>query len=211
MGISIKHVAAAALTVALTTGLAAPAVATPVRATSAPVAAPAAAHAASSSAVTEEQWLDDVSAAVAPARAYVEQRVADSSDPNPAIVFDIDNTTVATHFHPFTEPGIAPVVELAQYAHEHGVAIIFITARPRAIDPVTRHTLEEAGYTVDELYSRGLSDLFKPIQDFKTNARIAVENQGYTIIANIGNNWTDLDGGHAERTFKLPDYNGLLP
>ncbi|MFI1828874.1 hypothetical protein ACH41E_20840 [Streptomyces sp. NPDC020412] len=37
-----------------------------------------------------------------------------------------------------------------------------------------------------------------------------IEAKGYTIIANIGNRPTDLVGGHAERTFKLPDYGGKL-
>jgi hypothetical protein len=51
---------------------------------------------------------------------------------------------------------------------------------------------------------------FDPVQTNKTKARAAIEAQGYTIVANIGNNTTDLDGGYAERTFKLPDYNGAL-
>ncbi|MFD5438580.1 HAD family acid phosphatase [Kitasatospora sp. NPDC127067] len=147
---------------------------------------------------------------IAPARAFVEQRTAEPTDETPAIVFDIDNTTLATHFHPFTMPGIPPVVELAQYAHSRGVAIIFVTARVDFIEPVTRYSLEKAGYTVDELHGRGLGDLFKSVQQYKTDERIKVENEGYTIIASIGNNWTDLNGGHAEQTFKLPDYNGLL-
>ncbi|WP_342353759.1 hypothetical protein [Couchioplanes caeruleus] len=37
-----------------------------------------------------------------------------------------------------------------------------------------------------------------------------MERRGYTIVASIGNSATDLGGGHAERTFKLPDYNGQL-
>lgn len=171
----------------------------------------AAAPAASSgSTVTEQQWLADVTAAIAPARAYVERRTAEPTDERPAIVFDIDNTTLATHFHPFAMPGISPVVELAQYAHARGVAIIFVTARVDFIEPVTRYSLEKAGYTVDELHGRDLCDLFEPVQQYKTDERIEIENEGYTIIASVGNNWTDLGGGHAERTFKLPDYDGLL-
>ncbi|MFF1909832.1 HAD family acid phosphatase [Kitasatospora sp. NPDC058218] len=210
MSIKARLVAAAALTAAITAGLATPAVAAPKAPTvpAAPVQAPAAA--ASSGTVTEAQWLADVSAAIAPARAYVEQRTAEPTNEKPAIVFDIDNTTLATHFHPFAMSGIAPVVELAQYAHARGVAIIFVTARVDFIDAITRHSLTEAGYTVDELHGRDLCDLFKPVQRYKTDERIEVENEGYTIIASVGNNWTDLGGGHAERTFKLPDYDGLL-
>ncbi|WP_346197467.1 HAD family acid phosphatase [Couchioplanes caeruleus] len=51
---------------------------------------------------------------------------------------------------------------------------------------------------------------FQRHQTLKTNARIAIERRGYTIVASIGNSATDLGGGHAERTFKLPDYNGQL-
>ncbi|MEY9947643.1 HAD family acid phosphatase [Kitasatospora sp. GAS1066B] len=207
MSTKAKLIAAAALTAALTTGLATPAIAAPATPAQ-PTAAVAAAT--SSSTVTEAQWLSDVSAAIAPAAAYVQQRTAEPTDQKLAIVFDIDNTTLATHFHPFTMPGIAPVVQLAQYAHAHGVALIFVTARLDFIDPITRHSLSEAGYTVDELRGRDFGDLFEPVQQFKTNQRIQVEDEGYTIIANIGNNWTDLNGGHAEQTFKLPDYNGLL-
>ncbi|MFE2728190.1 HAD family acid phosphatase [Kitasatospora sp. NPDC059327] len=211
MRIKARLVAAAVLTGAITTGLATPAVAAPAapKATAAPVRAPAAAS-ASTATVTEAQWLADVTAAIAPARAYVEQRTAEPANEKRAIVFDIDNTTLATHFHPFAMSGIKPVVELAQYAHARGVAIIFVTARVDFIAPITRHSLTEAGYTVDELHGRDLCDLFKPVQKYKTDERIKVENEGYTIIASVGNNWTDLDGGHAERTFKLPDYNGLL-
>jgi hypothetical protein len=49
-----------------------------------------------------------------------------------------------------------------------------------------------------------------PDQALKTAARTAIENRGYTIVANIGNSVSDLAGGHAERTFKLPDYDGQL-
>ncbi|GAA0671707.1 HAD family acid phosphatase [Kitasatospora atroaurantiaca] len=205
MSIKAKLAATAALTAVITAGLATPAVAAPAH----PIAV-APAVAASSSTVTEAQWLADVSSAIAPARAYVEQRTAEPTGENLAIVFDIDNTTLATHFHPFAMSGIAPVVQLAQYAESRGVSLIFVTARPDFIDLATRISLGRAGYTVDGLHGRDLDDLFEPVQQFKTDQRIKVENQGYTIIANIGNNWTDLNGGHAERTFKLPDYNGLL-
>ena len=39
--------------------------------------------------------------------------------------------------------------------------------------------------------------------DRKSSARAAIEARGYVIIANIGDQHSDLRGGHAERTFKL--------
>lgn len=161
--------------------------------------------------MTESQWLADVRTALAPARGYIEQRTSGADAAvRPAIVFDIDNTTLQSHFHPFSQPAVGPSLDLAAYAHSRGVAVIFITARPDFIDSLTRCALQRAGYPVDGLYGRDLDDLFQPVQDFKTGQRTAVEQQGYTIIANVGNNTTDLVGGHADRTFKLPDYDGLL-
>ena len=40
---------------------------------------------------------------------------------------------------------------------------------------------------------------------FKTAARAKLAAQGVVIIANIGDQESDLVGGYAERTFKLPD------
>jgi len=41
-----------------------------------------------------------------------------------------------------------------------------------------------------------------PLQD---RHRSQIEADGYTIIANIGDQASDLQGGHAEKTFKLPN------
>lgn len=60
------------------------------------------------------------------------------------------------------------------------------------------------------LYVRDLPDLFEEVSAYKTGKRAEIEARGYTIIANIGNSPTDLVGGHAERTVKLPDYGGKL-
>jgi hypothetical protein len=43
------------------------------------------------------------------------------------------------------------------------------------------------------------------VQAFKTTERIKVEAEGYTIIANIGDQMSDIEGGHAQCTFKVPN------
>jgi hypothetical protein len=40
---------------------------------------------------------------------------------------------------------------------------------------------------------------------FKAPRRAAIEQAGYTIIANVGDQPSDHAGGHAERAFILPD------
>ena len=41
--------------------------------------------------------------------------------------------------------------------------------------------------------------------DYKTPIRAAIEKEGYTIVANIGDQPSDLLGGFAERIFLLPN------
>jgi predicted secreted acid phosphatase len=181
-------------------------------AAAAPVQASASASAAQTG-VDYATWQRDVQAVIDQALPYVEQRTAHADGQKLALVFDIDNTTLETDFHPWYElptPAVKPSLELARYAHSRGVDIFFVTARPGIIASETKWNLKSVGYPVSGLYVRDLPDLFDEVSDYKTSKRAQIESLGYTIIANVGNNTTDLVGGHAERTFKLPDYDGQL-
>ncbi|WUC68055.1 hydrolase [Streptomyces sp. NBC_00667] len=159
-------------------------------------------------------WQRDVATVLGTARPYVEQRLAASpAGEKPAIVLDIDNSSLETDFHWFwtnPTPAIAPVLDLTRYANAHGVAVFFVTARPGILYSLTERNLTSVGYPVSGLYVRDLPALFSEVSAYKTAKRAEIESRGYTIIANIGNSESDLVGGHAERTFKLPDYGGKL-
>ncbi|KAB1990557.1 HAD family acid phosphatase [Streptomyces triticiradicis] len=158
-------------------------------------------------------WQSDVQAVIDQAVPYVGQRTANAGGQKLAVVFDIDNTTLETDFHPWYElptPAVKASLALARYAHSRGVAVFFVTARPGIIASETKWNLKSVGYPVDGLYVRDLPDLFDEVSTYKTGKRAEIESLGYTIIANVGNNTTDLVGGHAERAFKLPDYDGKL-
>jgi len=66
------------------------------------------------------------------------------------------------------------------------------------------------GVTADHLYVRP-STSTGPVSAYKTAQRIEVEKLEKTIIANIGDQESDLVGGHADRTFKLPNPFYLIP
>ncbi|MGC0411174.1 putative secreted acid phosphatase [Streptomyces sp. SAI-195] len=194
-------VVAAALTATVTPSVAAPAETRP-----APVTAAAAAD------VDYDTWQRDCRAVMATALPYLKERIADSAPgEKQAIVLDIDNTSLETDFgFSYPQPANRPVLEAAEYAQEHGVALFFVTARPGIIEAPTEWNLVHAGYESSGLHVRGFLDLFRDVAEYKTEQRAEIEAKGYTIIANIGNSATDLSGGHAERTFKLPDYDGQL-
>ncbi|MFI0263834.1 HAD family acid phosphatase [Streptomyces sp. NPDC017056] len=161
--------------------------------------------------VDYDVWKRDVERAVADALPYIEKRSEDASREKLAIVLDIDNTSLETHFHPLPPtPAVQPVLKAVKAANSKGVSIFFVTARPGIIGSITQNNLKQVGYPVTGLYDRGLGDIFGSVSEFKTAKRAEIESKGYSIIANIGNNSTDLVGGHAESTVKLPDYDGQL-
>ncbi|MFF7488864.1 HAD family acid phosphatase [Streptomyces luteogriseus] len=157
-------------------------------------------------------WQKDCQAVMNQAMPDLKQRIAATKPgEKQAIVFDIDNTTLETDFgFSYPQPANKPVLEAARYAQERGVALFFVTARPDIIASFTQYNLKQAGYQVSGLYVRNFIDLFKNVAEYKTAQRVDIERKGYTIIANIGNSATDLSGGHAEKTYKLPDYDGQL-
>ncbi|EPJ41825.1 putative Stem 31 kDa glycoprotein [Streptomyces afghaniensis 772] len=178
----------------------------------APAGATTAVTAAAAADVDYATWQKDCQAVMDQALPYLKQRIAAAKPgEKQAIVFDIDNTTLETDFgFSYPQPANKPVLEAARYAQERGVALFFVTARPDIIYSFTEYNLKQAGYQVSGLYVRNFIDLFKNVAEYKTAQRVDVEKKGYTIIANIGNSATDLSGGHAEKTYKLPDYDGQL-
>jgi HAD superfamily, subfamily IIIB (Acid phosphatase) len=46
---------------------------------------------------------------------------------------------------------------------------------------------------------------------YKSATRAHIESLGYDIVANFGDQFSDLEGGHADRTFKMPNPNYFLP
>ncbi|GHF15612.1 hypothetical protein GCM10018789_52280 [Streptomyces werraensis] len=209
----MRRVSVTAVSATALVALAAPAEATPSAAapTTAIAALPATAPALAAD-VDYDTWQRDCRAVMDQALPYVQQRIADARPgEKQAIVLDIDNTALETDFgFSFPQPANEPVLEVARYAEERGVDLFFVTARPGIIYAPTEWNLDHAGYESSGLYVRSFVDLFRNVAEYKTAQRVAIERKGYTIIANIGNSATDLSGGHAERTFKLPDYDGRL-
>nr|AGS49268.1 hypothetical protein [uncultured bacterium esnapd1.2] len=156
-----------------------------------------------------ETWVADVSAVAATASDYLDARLPDAAA-RPAIVLDIDNTALQTQYKPgLVAPATESILDVARQASADGAAVFFVTARPEILGWQTEANLRKVGYPFTGIYLRPWFNTL-PDAELKTNAREDIERKGYTIVANIGNNASDLAGGHAERTFKLPDYDGQL-
>lgn len=140
-----------------------------------------------------------------------------------AIVFDIDETVLSNltlmqsygfGYNPkvWSEwiaearaPAILPVQTVYETAVRHGVAVFFVTARTEPQRSATERNLRTVGYdSYANAFFRRPEDL-RTTRQYKTAIRTEIESAGYTIIANVGDQESDLLGGHAERFFKLPN------
>jgi len=97
-------------------------------------------------------------------------------------------------------------------ARSLGVAVFFITGRSQAERAATEEDLRDSGYPeYAGLYMTPPGGRFASMADFKAPVRASIEAAGYTIIANMGDQPSDLAGGHAERTFLLPNPYYRIP
>ena len=50
-----------------------------------------------------------------------------------------------------------------------------------------------------------------PTIQYKSGTRAYIESQGYDIVADFGDQFSDLEGGFADKVFKMPNPNYYLP
>lgn len=104
------------------------------------------------------------------------------------------------------DPAIEPTLRLYQRARALNVAVFFITGRPDDQRDATEGNLKAAGFTgYEKVFTTPNGAHFVSATDFKAPIRAAIEKEGYVIIANVGDQPSDLFGGYAERMFLLPN------
>jgi predicted secreted acid phosphatase len=178
-------------------------------------------------------YLTDLQLAAAPAIAWISEE-APRVD-RPAVVFDVDETALsnweelkANDFgRVFDGPCdklpkgpcgwqawdlraqstvIPPTMDIFTTARVRGTAVFFITGRPESQRAATERNLNAVGYTgYTQLIMEPAGAHYVSAADFKAPQRAGIEQQGYTIIANIGDQPSDLDGGFSEQTYLLPN------
>jgi hypothetical protein len=138
-------------------------------------------------------------------RAYLASLAA-TGDERLAVVLDIDNTSLATHYRPGSP--VLAVRAFARAAIRDGDAVLFVTARPASKLKHARRLLHHAGFPITAMCGR------KKGEDFatgKSRCREKFVDDGYTIVANVGNSDTDFSGVQDYgRAFRLPNYHGRL-
>ncbi len=155
---------------------------------------------------TRDQWISDVRAVMAGSHGQIRQRVAERADGERlAVNFDIDNTVIATYYD--GGGAIPKMLKFTRFLKRQGVAVVFNTGRLASMRKSTERQLRRNGFPVDGLCLRGKG---KTLPFGKQRCRDKFIAEGYTLIANVGNNDTDFEGDGFERSYVLPNYGGLL-
>jgi acid phosphatase len=109
---------------------------------------------------------------------------------------------------------IAPTLALFNAAKGKGVAVFFITGRfgDAAARAATERNLQDVGYDGwSGLMMQSAETRHLGAKDYKTAERAKIEAQGFTIIANVGDQRSDLEGGYSERVFRVPNPFYFIP
>jgi predicted secreted acid phosphatase len=176
--------------------------------------------------VSSGDYARDVAAVALSANKYLAKRIPQGAKTGMklAIVFDIDETLLSNLIQIVANdygyvpkvwdrwiadgqaPAIIPVQTVYDAAVRGKIDIFIITSRKESDRAGTERNLRQVGY---ETWTR---IIYKPSTEqplsnagFKTDARRKLTQEGYLIIANIGDQDSDLSNGYAERTFKLPN------
>lgn len=109
-------------------------------------------------------------------------------------------------------PALAPTLRLFTLARTLGVAVFFVTGRQESLAATTAENLRRVGYhDWAGLVLEPDGSRFASAADFKAARRAAIEASGYTVLATVGDQRSDLDGGHARRGFLLPNPFYFIP
>jgi hypothetical protein len=123
-------------------------------------------------------------------------------------------------------PEVYGMPAFVNWAAAHGFTVFFLTGRNHTQREGTAGNLQKVGYTVPvdqtHLYLKYVAtDTTFPdylpcaptctTTQYKSLTRQHIESLGYDLVANFGDQFSDLNGGFADRVFKMPNPMYFLP
>lgn len=174
------------------------------------------------------QYYQDIAAIVKEARDYMQFRLIQNEraryPQKLAMVIDVDETALSNYADLVKlqfggtkkeinqledtahSSAIPPIRSLYRFACQNGIAVFFITARLEYQREATVRNLAQVGYkNYKALYMKPENYHNKSAAPFKTAMRRQIEQAGYDIIVNIGDQESDLQGSYADMSFKVPN------
>lgn len=163
----------------------------------------------------------------------LKHRVAKAKpDEKLALVLDIDETSLSnwtvekqddygyiandwnSYIHQHNAPAIDGTLRLYREAKNSKVAVFFITGRTESQRDDTEANLKSAGYADWNGIALRTNDhpASQTVTEYKSGERGKIAAQGYHIILNVGDQFSDLNGTpQAEKSIKLPNPFYYIP
>ena len=141
---------------------------------------------------------------------------------HPAVVLDIDETSMSNvACLEAADFGLAGLADCAlnsksvaipgakafyKQARAAKVRVFFVTGAPAAICGARAKNLTAQGFgSAPAITCKPADYTTDSLIPYKSAARAAIEKAGNTILVNVGDQQSDLSGGHAKATVKLPN------
>src|SRR5689334_16300631 len=187
--------------------------------------------------IQDAQWgplLDAYEASVA---AGHQPAIVFDADDTTLWTYDMEDAAMHFNFDPALQdvwvqdqrfPATPGMVKFVNRAERLGFAIFGLTGRNNDQEAATLANLDKVGYTpfdADNFFTKwtGKEGSTQPdyvtcaaakctTVEYKAQTRKHIEEDlGYDIVLNVGDQWSDLQGGYADRTLKLPNPTYFLP
>ena len=145
-------------------------------------------------------------------------------------VFDIDETSLSSYEYvksigfgyvpkmwseymfEGTQKAIPGTKKLYDRLVAKGISVIFLTGRRDIFAEASKKNLINEGYTkFDTLITRKPEDYKTSAVEFKSKTRRELTQKGFKIVMNVGDQFSDLQGGNSGIEVKLPNYLYLVP
>nr|DAD18416.1 TPA_asm: hypothetical protein HUJ06_019879 [Nelumbo nucifera] len=158
------------------------------------------------------------------------QLVGDGKD---VWVFDIDDTLLSTlpyyaehgygseafngrDFDKWVNKAISPAIESSLKLYEEvlrlGFKVFLLSGRKERRRGATVKNLKNAGFQNWDRLTLSLDDDGKTSTLYKSEKRTEIANEGYRILGNSGDQWSDILGSSpSKRSFKLPNPMYYIP
>lgn len=186
--------------------------------------------------ITGSQWRYLAQAKKQAARRHVKPAIVFDTDDTTLWTYDMEDGRMHFVFDPKVQdeewvqpqkfPATPSMVGFVNKAQRMGFAIFGLTGRADTQEEATLANLKKVGYTpfnAGNFYTKWSGTNQQPSYitcaaakcttvEYKTGTRKHIEKDlGYDIVLNVGDQWSDLQGGYADRVLKLPNPTYNLP
>jgi predicted secreted acid phosphatase len=186
-------------------------------------------------AIEAAQWAYLDRARKVAVRAHHKPAIVFDADDTTLWTYDMEDAAMHFNFDPALQdvwvqderfPATPGMVDFVNRARKRGFAVFGITGRNDDQKAATLGNLRKVGYQpfkAKNFYTKwtGKGTSQQPAYvtclakcttvEFKAGTRKHIESMGYKIVLNVGDQWSDLQGGYADRVVKLPNPTYFLP